>query len=855
MRLPLSAGFPKTPAASRFSVAAPLASPPDGPMLRAYDELLQDYAPPSILVNDRRELMQSFGGGSDYLKIRDGRPSQDFLDLVLPDLKIPVATAMQQATKKEGPVTFRGIRAQHQGEEITVHLSVKPIYDRQTDSHYFLITIQKKQDPVFASNRKDEPDNLNMTTASREQIQALESELRYTKENLQATVEEMETSNEELQATNEELVASNEELQSTNEELHSVNEELYTVNAEYQKKINELTEMTADLDSLLYSTDLGVVFLDRELCIRKFTPKIAETFHLMNSDVGRRIDSFAHNIDHPGLIGDVKSVLSTGEPVEREVSGGDSQIYLLRILPYRPRASLEGVVVTLIDISRLKRAETELRLMSKVFLDAADPIVLEDLHGSITDLNAEAERTFGRKRQELIGQNVTELVPPEERLRAKELRERCIEKGGLRNVQTVKWNASGERFPVLLTLSLLNNERGKPVAIASIPKDITDRVRAETAANEAVRNRDQFLAMLSHELRNPLGAALNATYLLDLEENLTPDVAEACNIIQRQTLQMARLLDDLLDVSRVTQGKIEIRRQTVDMTQLVEDAIQAVKPVFEARDHQLQVDVQPGPIYVEGDPSRLLQIQENLLTNAARYTPPGGKIVFSLAKEDGEAVNRVKDNGKGIPPHMLSRIFDLFVQSDETLDRTDGGMGLGLTLVKTLVELHGGRVTAHSEGNGHGSEFVFRLPMVQNPRDQHEHNGQAPRQIPHRHIVLVEDNQDSRQMLEALLKLDGHHVNAASDGQTGLELILHQRPDAAIVDIGLPGMTGYDVAQRVRQELADKIFLIALTGYGREEDRRAVQKAGFDAHLVKPLKPAELAKALDRLSRRDAKSS
>ena len=684
-----------------------------------------------------------------------------------------------------------------------------------------------------------------MSRASQERLLTVEAELVYTKENLQATIEELETSNEELQATNEELVASNEELQSTNEELHSVNEELYTVNAEYQKKIGELTEMTADMDNLLSSTDVGVIFLDRELCIRKFTPRMSQTFHLLPQDVGRRIDSFAHGIDRPRLLEDVTHVLNSETRLETEVLDRNGNVYFLRILPYRSKGRVEGVVLTLIDISALSRAERELSLMSKVFHDGADPVIIEDLHGRIINMNAEAERVHGWNHRELLNKSVDVLVPPDELLRAKELRSRCREKGGVRNVETVLVTKEQEVLPVLLTLSLLTDHDGQPQALASMSKNITDRKRAEERANEAVRRRDQLLAMLSHELRNPLGAVLNATYLINLMKDVSPMLSDATAVIQRQALQMARLLDDLLDVSRVTQGKIEMRREVLDICTLVGDAVQAVRPVIDAHGHHLEVNVTPDPLLVEGDASRLLQVLENLLNNAAKYTPPNGHLWLTLRKEDDEAVVRVRDSGQGIPSEMLESIFELFVQAENTLDRSSGGMGVGLTLVRTLVQLHGGRVTAHSAGLNKGSEFIVRLPLTAKPPEPREAPAPGPLRAVDTRIVIVEDNADSRAMLEALLRLDGYQVAVAEDGQQGLDLILHQRPDIALVDIGLPVLNGYQIAQRVRQELGNtEMRLIALTGYGRAEDRKAVREAGFDGHLVKPLKPEELARIL-----------
>lgn len=860
LRLPLSIGNVQARHRRGISPTAAVPPTPDAPLLRVYDDMLKEFAPPSLLINDRRELVQSFSGASEFLKLRDGRPSTDVFELVLPDLKTPLSTAVQQAAKKQSPITLTGIRVVRPDDEALIKVTVRPIADQQSDSDYFLVTLEPLNNSQRATPDRVEATEIDLNQASKDQCHSLEMELRYTKENLQATVEEMETSNEELQATNEELVASNEELQSTNEELHSVNEELYTVNAEYQKKIAELTELTSDMDNLLYSTEVGVIFLDRELCIRKFTPKIAEVFHLLPLDIGRRIDSFSHNIHRAELLDDMKRVLRDKTPFETEVRVAGSRTFLLRILPYRSKSQSDGIVLTLIDISQLKRAETALDLMSKVFVDGSDPIIIEDLEGRITDVNAEALRVFGWDRNDLLGKTVDVLIPQDEQMRARELRTRSLEKGGLRNIETWKQNRHGEKIPVLLTLSVLTDQSGRPVALASGVKDITERRRAEQLARDGVQKRDQFLAMLSHELRNPLGAVLNATYVLDQlgDDELPGGLKSVCGVIQRQALQVSRLLDDLLDVSRITQGRIPIRREVVDLVRLLDDAVQAVRPQMDSRDHQLVVDVAPAPVFVDGDASRLLQIAENLLANAAKYTPPGGQIRLSLTKEDGEAVLRVADNGKGIPPQMLESIFEMFVQGEDSLDRTQGGMGIGLTLVRTLVKLHGGQVTAHSPGLGQGSEFVVRLPLAaapaENPADA---DGAAVQKPPPKRLVLVEDKDDSREMLETLLKLDGHQVSAAKDGRQGLEMILSLHPDAAIIDIGLPEMSGYEVAKQVRQELGDgNVCLIALTGYGRAEDREAAYKAGFDAHLVKPLKPSELTQILNRRSKlRDATPS
>lgn len=843
VRLPLSLGYSPNRPPGGMVIRPQIRSAPDATLMRAYDSLLADHAPPSLLINERRELVQAFSGGSKFLQLRDGRLTTDVLELIDSDLRLALSTALQQAIVKQTSVVFKGVPVRVDGVEKTLKLTVKPLPDTYSDTDYLLISFESFEVPKASDS--PEGSEIDMGQASQERLQSLETELRYTKENLQATIEELETSNEELQATNEELVASNEELQSTNEELHSVNEELYTVNAEYQKKIGELTELTADIDNLLYSTDVGVIFLDRDLCIRKFTPRIAQTFHLLSQDIGRRIDSFAHGIDRPSLLDDVAHVLETETRLETEVLDRNGNAFFLRILPYRSKGRVEGVVLTLIDISALARAQHELSLMSKVFEDGADPIIIEDLRGKIINVNMEAGRVYGWPREELINNTIDLIVPPEELLRAKELRQRCREKGGVRNIETLSVTRSGEVHPVLLTLSLLTDASGQPNALVSMSKDITDRKHAEEKAKEAVRRRDQLLAMLSHELRNPLGAILNATYVVNLVKNIPSELGDATGVIQRQALQMARLLDDLLDVSRVTQGKIEMRKEILDACTLISDAVQAVRPVIDSHGHELILDVAAGPLCVEGDASRLLQVLENLLNNAAKYTQPRGKIWLTLKKEDDEIVLRVRDSGQGIPQDMLDAIFELFVQAENTLDRSAGGMGVGLTLVRTLVHLHGGKVTAHSEGINQGSEFIVRLPLSARAPEPRDPPPPGPWRAADTRIVIVEDNFDSRTMLEALLRLDGYQVAVAEEGHQGLELILHQRPDIALVDIGLPGLDGYQIARRVREEIrGTDMRLIALTGYGQAEDRKAVKDAGFDAHLVKPLKPEELAQIL-----------
>jgi signal transduction histidine kinase len=376
------------------------------------------------------------------------------------------------------------------------------------------------------------------------------------------------------------------------------------------------------------------------------------------------------------------------------------------------------------------------------------------------------------------------------------------------------------------------------------------RTRELREANQA---KDEFLALLAHELRNPLAPILNAVGLISSCEGNGDVVHQAARVVERQVHQMARLLDDLLDVSRISRGKLRLRKEIVYLADLVERAVQTSRPLIEARHHQLSVSLPEDPIALQGDATRLEQVLANLLNNAAKYTNPGGRIEVLGAVENFEAVLRIRDTGKGIPPTMIQRIFEPFVQVDFSLHRSEqGGLGIGLMLVRRLVEMHGGTVSASSEGPGLGSEFCVRLPALPPdqtpapiPETKEQKNGQEPIKAKSRHVLIVEDNADSRETLRTLLTLWGHKVTVAENGPRGVEKALAIQPEIALIDIGLPDLDGYQVAEQVRAApQGEGIYLIALTGYGQQGDRRRSLHAGFNAHLVKPVDPKELARML-----------
>jgi PAS domain S-box-containing protein len=367
-------------------------------------------------------------------------------------------------------------------------------------------------------------------------------------------------------------------------------------------------------------------------------------------------------------------------------------------------------------------------------------------------------------------------------------------------------------------------------------------------SRESDQQKEKFLAMLAHELRNPLAPIVNALHVLD---RISPPAAEAAylrGIIGRQTRHLARLVDDLLDVSRVRLGKIQLNQGPVDVRDVARRALETAHVAGKTRSHNVALDVGTEPLVVRGDAVRLEQVVGNLLDNAVKYTPAPGSIKIHVEREADEAVIRVEDRGVGIAGDVLAKIFDVFAQADASLDRSRGGLGLGLALVRALVELHGGTVSARSAGPGLGSEFSVRLPLV--PEQAAAVDRWSPGRLTRRRILIVEDNADTRETLRALLELDGHAIETASDGPQGLDLARRTRPDVALVDIGLPGIDGYEIARRLRAD-GEKVYLIALTGYGQPEDRTRSMEAGFDAHLVKPVDPGDVTRALSRAPTRE----
>jgi PAS domain S-box-containing protein len=475
---------------------------------------------------------------------------------------------------------------------------------------------------------------------------------------------------------------------------------------------------------------------------------------------------------------------------------------------------------------------------------------IKDLQGCYVYVNHAAEKAFAKARQELYGKTDVDIFPAET---AAQFREHDLEAlanpAGVQVIESLQ-HQDGVVHHSLVSKFPIPGPDGKAALVGGIAIDITDRLGAVEALREADRRKDEFLAMLAHELRNPLAPIRNALEILKTP-GASADVAEqAKDIMLRQVQHMARLVDDLVDVSRIMRDKIELRKERVELASIMARAVETAQPIIDAHQHELTVAPLPEPIWLEADVIRLAQVIANLLTNAAKYTEKGGHIWLSAEREGCEVVLRVKDTGIGIEPAMLPRIFGLFVQAERSLDRSQGGMGIGLALVRKLVEMHGGSVTALSAGPNRGSEFTVRLPASPEARHEHEMRSDEGKSTPAvaapcLHILVVDDNRDAAKCLALLLRLEGHDVRVAHDGETALAMAQRQPPDLAFLDLGMPGMDGYELCRRMRAEPAlAKVVFVALTGWGQEEDARRSHEAGFDRHLVKPMEPHSLKRLL-----------
>jgi PAS domain S-box-containing protein len=495
----------------------------------------------------------------------------------------------------------------------------------------------------------------------------------------------------------------------------------------------------------------------------------------------------------------------------------------------------------------LESADRPYRLLVEQMQQSA---ITLNADGAIAYCNRRFADLLGRPHERLTGVAFRDFIPPDEQA----LYESLLQQGraGAGQGEAHLQKADGGLIPVFLTFNALPPDSG--VAVGVLVTDLTTQRHHEKlnaaleALKESDRRKDEFLAMLAHELRNPLAPIRNALHIMRLAGASGETVSSETEMMERQVGQMVRLVDDLLDVSRISRGKIELRKDRVEVASVVNHAVEAARTLVQCMEHNLTVTLPPLPIYLNADPTRLAQVLGNLLSNACKFTDKGGRISVTVELEGKQAVIRVRDNGIGIAADQLPRIFDMFMQVDTSLERSVSGLGIGLTLAKNLVEMHDGTLEVHSAGAGQGSEFVVRLPITVEIPSPPEPTVSAPTTTTARRILVVDDNRVSADSLARLLKLTGNETHTAYDGFEAVEAAATFRPDVVLLDIGLPKLNGYEAARKIREEpWGKKLVLVALTGWGQDEDRRKSRDAGFNGHMVKPIDHAELMKLLASL--------
>jgi PAS domain S-box-containing protein len=501
----------------------------------------------------------------------------------------------------------------------------------------------------------------------------------------------------------------------------------------------------------------------------------------------------------------------------------------------------------------------ERALLGAIVDSSDDAIVSKTLEGRILSWNRGATRIFGYEPHEVIGKPITIIIPPELHTEEQQILDKLRRGERIDHFDTVRVAKDGRRVAISLTVSPVRAADGTVIAASKVARDISERKqaelrlqRSEEALRLADRRKDEFLALLAHELRNPLAAIRYA-----LAANRTPGRApeqrrQAEEIIERQATHMSRLLDDLLDISRITRGSLALKKTRTELTSVIGAAIETARPVLDMKHHTLALDLPTQPLQLEADVVRLAQVFSNLLINAAKYTDPGGDIRLRALQQGPAVIVSVCDNGIGISAHMLPRVFNMFSQSDSALARAEGGLGVGLALVRGLVALHGGSVEARSEGPGRGSEFIVRLPTGTAARDcvDVETETEQLSLDAGLKILVVDDNRDAADTCAMLLEASGHHVQTAYTGREALELGRAFHPHALLLDIGLPDLDGYRLAEQVRAAPWGRgAVLIAVTGWGQEQDRQRALAAGFDRHLVKPISAETVELLLQSLAR------
>jgi two-component system CheB/CheR fusion protein len=847
--------------------------------------LLEHFAPAAIVINARMEIVQFRGDTAPYIAPAPGKATLSVLTMARPGFQVPLRASIQRAKQEQVPIRTDRIRVMTDDGPREFSLEVVPIPGAGPLADLYLVVFDSAVrarrtkpgttgSPSVAGRLRGWARSLLLRDRRRgargvpeakqepaeEQLLRMSQELAASREYLQSIIATQEVANEELQSANEEAQSANEELQSINEELETskeeiqaTSEELTTVNDELQHRTAEISRINDDLVNLINSVRLAIVILGPDMSIRRFTPEAEQMLSLHPADVGRSIHDVKLRIDVLGLEGALAQAIDTGTAQELSVQDPAGKWWSLRIRPYRTvENKVEGAVLMLLDVDALQRSRD---YAESIVQAVREPLLVLDGNLTVQRASRAYYEMFQSTPEETEHCSFPDIGNGPWRASGLQSALQLVRSGGqpLDRFEVIGDFPSIGRRVMVLTARRLPYEGDGSLILVAI-EDATEQRDAETALitrvadlRAADQSKDEFLAMLAHELRGPLSPIRSAAEILNDPAADDAMVRQARATIERQSQRMARLIDDLLDVARITQRKIDLRREPVDLGSVLERAVELVRDLSGSRGQKILVTAPPVPITLNADPGRLEQVFANLLNNASKFSDRGARVWLTagLAAATGSSPTmaevRVRDEGIGIAPELLPRVFDLFLQADRSLERAQGGLGIGLTIVRRLVEMHGGMVEVVSEGLGKGSEFIVRLPAVRQgegalPRRKPGGGVAAAPRVAPRRVVVADDSVDSADSLGALLSLAGCDVRVVYDGPAALEAFETFRPEVMVLDIGLPGMTGYEVGRRLRAQAGPgEILLIAVTGYGQARDIELSRDAGFDHHLTKPV--------------------
>lgn len=877
---------------STFPIAKVSDSPAPSEKLNLQQKIDQliaaHYAPVGVVINDKMQVLELRGKTDRYLRLPAGVANLNLFNLIREGLMIELRAAIYQAQQREGPITKIGIRLMEGDRSSLVNFQVIPFKLPTTEDRRFLILFEDAPLPTDSSSSVDsEPQGVDQEIVRlRQELAAAIEQRAATQEYLQSVIQEQEHTNQDLKVANEEILSSNEELQSTNEELETAkeeiqatNEELNTTNEELRSRNVELHQANNDLTNLLGSINIPILMLTNDLRIRRFTPMAQRLFNFIASDAGRPFSDIRASLNIPDLEPLILEVLDTLSVKELEVQTEGGHWYTLRIRPYRTiENQIDGVVLVLLDIDALKRSAATLeaaRNYAEAIVETVQvPLVVLESDLRVNTANRSFYQTFQVEPIETTQSLLFELGNGQWNIPGLRSRLENLSASGapLQNFEVEhQFEQIGQKTMLLNGWKII--QEGDATRILLAIEDITDRKQFETErsqllsqeqfaraqAEEASRAKDEFLSNLSHELRNPLTTILGWAQTLRTRQFNEATIARALETIERSAQAQSQLIEDILDLSRVTSGKLNLNTRLFDLATVVNLAIESVQ--LSAAAKSIQITSRLVEATVVGDVDRLQQVLWNLFTNAIKFTPANGRVEVTLEPVQNCAEIRVCDTGQGISAELLPYVFDRFRQGDSSTTKGKQGLGLGLAIVRHLVELHGGTVQAESQGEGQGTTMIVRLPLRSMPLENTEFAADPLeavsqlRALEGLQLLIVDDDASILDLMQCILEDAGAQVVTATSVREAIATLTASpgRYDALLADIGMPQEDGFALIRQVRSldaAAGGQIPAAAITAFASDRERQMAIEAGFQIHMAKPIAPTQLISMVAHLTGR-----